>query len=101
MSGKCRSALRASETFGTGNDLGDAGDRRRHTTRGAIILAELLLQDAELAESAGQKREALIGRAQAQALIAHNLARLSPEDQAIYGSKLAALSQSEVPSKDR
>ena len=67
----------------------------------AIMLAELLLQDAELAESAGQKREALISRAQARALIAHNLAQLSAQDQTIYRAKLDALSQSEVPSKDR
>jgi hypothetical protein len=67
----------------------------------AIMLAELLLQEAELAESARQKREALIGRAQARALIAHNLAQLSPEDQTIYRSKLDALSELEVPSKDR
>ena len=67
----------------------------------AIMLAELLLPDAELAESAGQKREALISRAQARALIAHNLGQLSPEDRANYRAKLDALSQSEVPSKDR
>ena len=67
----------------------------------AIMLAELLLQDAELAESAGQKREALISRAQARALIAHNLAQLSAQDQIIYRAKFDALSQSEVPSKDR
>jgi hypothetical protein len=67
----------------------------------AIMLAELLLQDAELSESAGQKREALISRAQARALIAHNLGQLSPEDQTIYRVKLDALSHSDVPSKDR
>jgi hypothetical protein len=53
------------------------------------MLAELLLQDAELAESAGQKRAALINRAQARALIAHNLAQLSAQDQTIYRAKLA------------
>jgi prolyl-tRNA editing enzyme YbaK/EbsC (Cys-tRNA(Pro) deacylase) len=57
----------------------------------AVMLAELLLQDAELAEAAGQKREALISRAQAQALIAHNLTQLSPEDQAVYRDKLDSL----------
>jgi hypothetical protein len=67
----------------------------------AIMLAELLLHDAELAESAGQKREGLISRAQARVLIAHNLAQLSPQDQTIYRAKLDGLSQSEVPSKDR
>ncbi len=67
----------------------------------AIMLAELLLQDAELAESAEQKREALISRAQARALIAHNLAQLSVQDQTIYRAKLDALIQLEMPSKDR
>jgi len=67
----------------------------------AIMLAKLLLQDAELAESAGRKREALISCAQARALIAQNLAQLLPQDQSVYRAKLDALSQSKGPSKDR
>ena len=67
----------------------------------AIMLAELLLQDAELAESAGQKRQALISRAQARALIAQNLAQLLPQDQSVYRAKLDALNQSKASSKDR
>ena len=54
-----------------------------------------------LAESAGQKREALISRAQARALIAQNLAQLLPQDQSVYRAKLDALSQSNAASKDR
>jgi len=57
----------------------------------AIILAELRSQDAKLAEPAEQKREALISRAQARALIAHKLAQLSAQDQTIYRAKLDAL----------
>jgi prolyl-tRNA editing enzyme YbaK/EbsC (Cys-tRNA(Pro) deacylase) len=67
----------------------------------AIMLAELLLQDAEIEEQAGKKREALISRAQARTLIAHNLGQLSPEEQASYRSKLNSLAQSDVSSKDR
>jgi hypothetical protein len=44
---------------------------------------------------------ALISRAQARALIAHNLAQLSPEDQTIYRAKTDFLAESHVPSKDR
>ena len=67
----------------------------------AIMLAELLLQDAEPAESAEQKREALISPARARALIAHNLAQLSAPYQTIYRARLDALIQLEMPSKDR
>ena len=67
----------------------------------AIMLAELLLQDAEIEEQAGNKREALISRAQARTLIAHNLGQLSPAEQASYRAKINSLAQSNVPSKDR
>jgi hypothetical protein len=67
----------------------------------AIMLAELLLQDAEIEAQAGKKREALISRAQARTLIAHNLGQLSSEDQASYRAKLDSLAQSDVSSKDR
>lgn len=67
----------------------------------AIMLAELLLQDAEIEEQAGKKREALISRAQARSLITHNLGQLSPEDQASYRAKLDSLARSDVSSKDR
>ena len=101
MSEKRRPAICAGETCGAGNDFGDAGVRRGTQHVRAIILAELRSQDAELAESAEQKREALISRAQARALIAHNLAQLSAQDQTIYRAKLDALIQLEMPSKDR
>jgi hypothetical protein len=67
----------------------------------AIMLAELLLQDAEIEESAAMNREALIGRAQARALIAHHLRQLSPEDQVIYRAKLDRLVESDRSSKNR
>jgi hypothetical protein len=38
---------------------------------------------------------------QARALIAHNLAQLSPEDQTIYRAKTDFLAESNVPSKNR
>ena len=40
---------------------------------------------------AGKKREAIIGRAQAAALLEHSIDQLSPEEQAIYRPKLEAL----------
>lgn len=67
----------------------------------AVMLAELLLQDAEIEEQAGNKREALISRAQARTLIAHNLGQLSPEEQASYRARIDSLAQSNVSSKDR
>jgi len=57
----------------------------------AILLAELLLQDADLSEAAGKDREAIISRVQAQALLAHSIGKLSPEEQIIYRPKLEAL----------
>ena len=57
----------------------------------AVLLAELLLQDAELSDAAGKNREALISRAQAKALLAHSIDNLSPEEQAVYRPKLEAL----------
>jgi len=91
----------AGETFNTGNDFGADRDRVGQGHVRAIMLAELLLQDAELAEWAGQKREALISRAQGRGLVAQNLAQLLPRDQTIYRAKLDALNQSKAPSKDR
>jgi hypothetical protein len=57
----------------------------------AILLAELLLQDADLSEAAGKNREATISRAQAQALLAHSIDKLSPEEQLVYRPRLEAL----------
>jgi len=39
----------------------------------AVLLAELLMQDADLSDAAGKKREAIIGRAQAAALLEHSI----------------------------
>ena len=57
----------------------------------AVMLAELLLQDAELKGAAGKNREATISRAQARVLLARNIDRLSPDDQTVYRRKLEAL----------
>jgi hypothetical protein len=57
----------------------------------AILLAELLLQDADLSEAAGNNREATISRAQVQALLAHSIDKLSPEEQLVYRPRLKAL----------
>jgi hypothetical protein len=57
----------------------------------AVMLAELLLQDAELKDAAGKNREATISRAQARVLLARNIDRLSPDDQTVYRRKLEAL----------
>ena len=57
----------------------------------AVLLAELLLQDAEVSGAAGKKREAIISRAQAATLLEHSIDRLSPEEQTVYQPKLDAL----------
>ena len=57
----------------------------------AVLLAELLLQDADVSNAVGRSREASISRAQAQALLDHSVDNLSPEEQAIYRPKLEAL----------
>ena len=56
-----------------------------------MLLAELLMQDADISDAAGKKREAIISRAQAAALLEHSIDQLSPEEQAIYRPKLDAL----------
>ena len=58
----------------------------------AAILAELLLQDADLSRGAGKNRDAAISRAQARALLTHSIDHLSSEEQAFYRPKLHALS---------
>lgn len=57
----------------------------------AVILAELLLADAEEEERNGNVRGAAISRAQASALLAHSIDFLAPDEQAIYRAKLEAL----------
>ena len=58
----------------------------------AVVLAELLLQDADLSRTAGKDRDAAISRAQAHALLAHSIDHLSSEEQAVYRPKLEAMS---------
>lgn len=67
----------------------ESGGATRHTR--AVLLAELLLQDAELSDAAGKDREAAIGRAQARALLAPSIDYLSPDEQTVYRRKLDAL----------
>jgi hypothetical protein len=59
----------------------------------AVLLAELLLQDADVSEEAGKSREAKISRAQAQALLAHSIDKLSPDEQRLYRPKLEELTK--------
>jgi BMFP domain-containing protein YqiC len=60
----------------------------------AVMLAELLLRDAELSAAAGKDREATISRAQAQVLPARSIDNLSADEQAAYRPKLEALTAS-------
>ena len=64
----------------------ESGGATQHVR--AVLLAELLLQDADLSEAAGKTREATISRVQAQALLRHSVNELSPEDQKFYRPKL-------------
>ena len=57
----------------------------------AVLLAEMLLQDADLSDAAGKNREGAISRAQAEALLANSIDKLSPEEQTVYRPKLEAL----------
>jgi len=70
-------------------ELLESGGATQHIR--AVLLAELLLQDAELSEAAGKAREALISKAQAQALLMHSVDQLEPEEQAVCRPKLEAL----------
>lgn len=57
----------------------------------AILLAELLLADAEENERANELQAAAISRAQGAALLAHSVSFLAPDEQAIYSAKLREL----------
>ena len=59
----------------------------------AVLLAELLLQDADVSEESGKSREARISRAQAQALLAYSIDNLSPDEQRLYRPKLEELTK--------
>ena len=67
----------------------ESGGATRHVR--AVILAELLLQDAELSEAAGKSQEAMVSRAQAKVLLERNIDNLSPDEQAVYRPKLEEL----------
>ena len=64
----------------------ESGGATRHIR--AVILAELLLQDAELSEATGKSQEAIVSLAQAKGLLARNIDNLSPDEQAVYRPKL-------------
>jgi hypothetical protein len=66
-----------------------SGGATRHVR--AVMLAELLLQDADLSEAAGKSQEAMVSRAQAKVLLARNIDNLAPDEQAAYRSKLEEL----------
>ena len=57
----------------------------------AVLLAELLIQDADVNDDAGKNRGAIISRAQAAVLLEYSIDHLSPEEQAIYRPRLEAL----------
>ena len=57
----------------------------------AIVMAELLLQDAVMNDAAGRVRDATVARAQARTLIAYSIDQLSPQEQVVYRPKLEAL----------
>jgi hypothetical protein len=59
----------------------------------AVLIAELLLQDAELNDTSGSKREAQIERAQAYILLSDSVDLLSSEEQASYQPKIKALAE--------
>lgn len=59
----------------------------------AVMLAELLMQDAEIHEAQGETQEALISFLHAFCLLADSVDVLSFEEQAIYRPKLAALAK--------
>jgi len=59
----------------------------------ATMLAELLLQDAELSNAAGKDREAMISRAQAHSLLTYSIDSLSPDEQAVYRPKLEVIAE--------
>lgn len=74
---------------GTIVQLLESGGGTQHVR--AVLLAELLLQDAGLSDASGKNREAAISRAQARVLLAHSIDKLSPEEQAVYRPKLETL----------
>lgn len=57
----------------------------------AVLLAELLLQDAELRKAAGHEAEALRSQVRARFLLEKSVDSLSREEGAIYRAKLEAL----------
>jgi hypothetical protein len=73
------------------SQLLESGGGMQHVR--AVMVAELLLQDAELSDAVGKKREAIISRAQAHSLLAGEIDTLSPEEQALYRPKLRAIVQ--------
>jgi hypothetical protein len=57
----------------------------------AVILAELLLHDAVIADATGDPREALLSRIHAFCLLSETIDNLTEEDRAVYREKLDAL----------
>jgi len=65
----------------------------------AIVLAELLLQDAELCDRAGNLEDALLSRLHAFCLLVTTIELLDLSDRAIYTDKLDALTRALAPFK--
>ena len=63
----------------------------------AVMLAELLIQDAELCIGAKRPADALRSRLQAFCLLAESIDTLSEEEAAVYRPKLAALAAALEP----
>lgn len=57
----------------------------------AVILAELLLHDAVIADATGDPRDALLSRIHAFCLLSETIDSLAAEDRAVYREKLDAL----------
>jgi hypothetical protein len=57
----------------------------------AVILAELLLHDGEIAEKTGKRNDALLSYLHAFCLLSDTIETLTPEDQVVYRDKLKAL----------
>jgi hypothetical protein len=57
----------------------------------SVMLAELLIQDAEILESKNEPQQALASSVHAFCLLVDSIERLSSEEQAVYESKLEIL----------
>jgi hypothetical protein len=66
----------------------------------SVLLAELLMQEAEINQVTGDSVEAVRARVQAFCLLAESIGVLSPEEQAVYRRKLDELARELSPLGD-